>query len=54
MEEMSLHQLQVYTEGYTTGLSFRGTPLLSKAIGQCTNDQILKHYSSLAELEVSQ
>lgn len=54
MEDMSLHQLEMYTEGHTIGLSFRHTPILSKGIGQCTNNQILKYYSSLAELEVSQ
>lgn len=51
---MSLQQMWMYTERHTIGLNFRDTPVLSKGIGQCTNNQILKYYSSPAELEVSQ
>lgn len=44
MEDISLHQLQMYTEGHEIGLSFRDTQILSKGIGQCTNNQIVKYY----------
>lgn len=38
MEDMSLHQLQMYTEGHTIGLSFRDTLILSKGIGQASEN----------------
>lgn len=38
MEDMSLHQLQMYTEGHTIGLSFRDALILSKGIGQASEN----------------
>lgn len=39
---MSLHQLQMYTEGHTIGLSFRDTLILSKGIGQASENHKVK------------